>query len=59
MAHDVDEEGEEVEVGSDGELDPEDNLRLHLDPELEFDYEDGRAVAEDMDAEPSDPYWEP
>ena len=34
IIQDVDEEGEVVEVGSDEELDPADNLRLYLDPEM-------------------------
>ena len=34
MAHDMGEEGEVVEVGSDEKLDPKDNLRLYIDPEM-------------------------
>ena len=49
MAQDVGEEGEVAEVGLDKELDPEDNLRLYLDAELEFDSEDERTQAEEMD----------
>ena len=48
MDQDVDEEGEVIEVGSDEELDPEDNLRLYLDPKLKCYSEDERAQAEDM-----------
>ena len=51
MAQDVDEEGEVAEVGLNVELDRKDNLRLYLDPELEFDSEDGQALGNDMDAE--------
>ena len=39
-AMDQDKDGEVEEVGSDEEMDPVDNLRLYLDPEIEFDSKD-------------------
>ena len=43
-AMDQDEDGEGVEVGSDEKLDPVDNLRVYLDPEIEFDSENEPAM---------------
>ena len=51
---DVDEVGGAAEVGLDEELGPEDNLKLYLDPEIEFDSEDERVLAEDMEVEQSE-----
>ena len=43
-AMDQNEDGEGGKLGSDKEFDLIDNLRLYLDPEIEFDFENERAM---------------